>query len=391
MKRLLIWLCKIFILAAVLLGNTAFAAGFGKTQAEKAPESLPEPFGIEAGSYILMEMETQRVLAGRDIHERLAMASTTKIMTALLTLEQPDLDTYFTVDSKAILVEGSSMGLLPGDQVTLRGLAVGMLLHSGNDSAGAAAVKIGGTAENFVAMMNERAAEMGLTDTHFATPSGLDADDHYSSAYDMAVLAKNALENADFLQICSTSRMQISFGNPPYDRWLKNHNRLLEEYEGCIGVKTGFTKKAGRCLVSAAQRGGITLICVTLSAADDWNVHKKLFDYGFSLMQQVDLSESLPEISLPVVGGVSPTAKVHLSGDTVLAVLQGEERQITAKIYIEPFYYAPLQKEQKAGEVEFFLGDQKLGCWDLYSEQAVEARVIEKKGIWDRIKGWFDG
>ncbi len=383
MKRRFRWIFGILILAAILLGRTASAVVPDK---EPVP---PEPFAVQAGSYILMEMQTERVLAGRDIHERRAMASTTKIMTALLTLEQPDLDAYFTVDSKAILVEGSSMGLLPGDQVTLRGLAVGMLLHSGNDSAGAAAVKIGGTTENFVAMMNERAAQMGLNDTHFATPSGLDADDHYSSAYDMAVLAKNALENADFSQICATVRMQISFGNPPYDRWLKNHNRLLEEYDGCIGVKTGFTKKAGRCLVSAAQRNGITLICVTLSAADDWNVHKRLFDYGFSLVQQVDLAACLPEISLPVVGGTSSSAKARLSGDAISTVLQGEERQVTAKIFVEPFYYAPLPKEQKAGEVEFYLGDQKLGCWDLYPERTVEVRVVEKKGIWDRIKSWF--
>ncbi len=383
MKRRFRWILGILFLAAVFLEKTTFAVAFGEEQ------TPPEPFSVQAGSYVLMEMQTGRVLAGRDIHERLAMASTTKIMTALLTLEQPNLDAYFTVDSKAILVEGSSMGLLPGDRVTLRGLAVGMLLHSGNDSAGAAAVKIGGTAENFVAMMNERAAQMGLEDTHFSTPSGLDADDHYSSAYDMAVLAKNALENEDFSQICSTARMQISFGNPPYDRWLKNHNRLLEEYDGCIGVKTGFTKKAGRCLVSAARRGEITLICVTLSAADDWNVHKKLFDYGFSLVQQVDLAACLPEMSLPVVGGTLSSVKARLSGDTVSAVLQGEERQVTAKIFVDPFYYAPLQKEQKAGEVEFYLGEQKLGSWDLYPERTVEARVSEKKGIWDTIKGWF--
>ena len=365
------------------------AAALPAEEFQDTADHLPAPFDISAGAYILMEMETGRVLAGQDIHERLAMASTTKIMTALLTLEQPDLDTYFTVDAKAILVEGSSMGLLPGDQVTLRGLAVGMLLHSGNDSAGAAAVKVGGSTEGFVAMMNERAAEMGLADTHFATPSGFDADDHYSSAYDMAVLAKNALSNEDFLEICSTVKTQIAFGNPPYDRWLKNHNRLLEEYDGCIGVKTGFTKKAGRCLVSAAKRDGITLICVTLSAGDDWNVHKKLFDYGFSCVQQIDLADYLPEISLPVVGGVLDSVGAQLSGDTVTAVLQGEERKITAQVYIEPFYYAPILPEQKIGEVQFYLGEQRLDSWDLYPKRAVEEKIAEKESFWDQVKSWF--
>ena len=386
MKRLFVLIFSVFLLAFPPLET---AAVLPEEFFQDTADQPAAPFDITAGSYILMEMETGRVLAGRDIHERLAMASTTKIMTALLTLEQPDLDEYFTVDSKAILVEGSSMGLLPGDQVTLRGLAIGMLLHSGNDSAGAAAVKVGGTTEGFVAMMNERAAEMGLTDTHFATPSGLDADDHYSSAYDMAVLAKNALANEDFLAICSTAKTQIAFGNPPYDRWLKNHNRLLEEYDGCIGVKTGFTKKAGRCLVSAARRDGITLICVTLSAADDWNVHKKLFDYGFSCVQQVDLADYLPGISLPVVGGVLDSVSAQLSGDTATAILSGEERQITAKVYIEPFYYAPLLPEQKVGEVQFYLGEQKLGTWDLYPQRMVEAKTVKKEGFLDRVKSWF--
>lgn len=138
------------------------AAALPAEEFQDTADHLPAPFDISAGAYILMEMETGRVLAGQDIHERLAMASTTKIMTALLTLEQPDLDTYFTVDAKAILVEGSSMGLLPGDQVTLRGLAVGMLLHSGNDSADAAAVKVGGSTEGFVAMMNDGQLKWGL-------------------------------------------------------------------------------------------------------------------------------------------------------------------------------------------------------------------------------------
>ncbi|MDD3194077.1 MAG: D-alanyl-D-alanine carboxypeptidase [Oscillospiraceae bacterium] len=389
MKRLFAWIFSFLLFAlspAQAVGVAAGPNGFGDTA------QLPqEPSGIDAGAYILMEMESGRMLAGRNIHDRLAMASTTKIMTALLTLEQPDLDAYFTVDAKAILVEGSSMGLLPGDRVSLRGLAVGMLLHSGNDSAGAAAAKVGGTVEGFVAMMNERAAQMGLADTHFATPSGLDADDHYSSAYDMAVLAQNALQNEDFLAICSAAKARISFGNPPYERWLQNHNRLLEEYEGCIGVKTGFTKKAGRCLVSAARREGITLICVTLSAADDWNVHKKLFDYGFSCVQKIDLATYLPEVSLPVVGGVMPSVRARLDGDTTAAVLLGEERQILARVYIDPFYYAPLQAEQKVGEVEFYLGDQKLGSWDLYPQRLVAAQIVAQKGLWDQIKSWFGG
>ncbi len=130
--------------------------------------------------------------------------------------------------------------------------------------------------------MNERAQQIGMEQTNFVTPSGLDAQDHYSTAYDMALLAREAIRNEDFLSICSQTKITTEYGNPPYKRTLTNHNRLLSLYEGAIGVKTGFTKKAGRCLVSAAQRDGVTLICVTLNAPDDWNDHSALFDYGFS-------------------------------------------------------------------------------------------------------------
>lgn len=383
------WMAQAIDQSGSAIGVQIGSGEFTADAAAQETSPVSAPAGISARSYILMEMDSGRVLAGNDIEERLAMASTTKIMTALLTLEQPDLDAYFTIDPKSILVEGSSMGLLPGDQISLRGLATGMLLHSGNDSAGAAAVKIGGTVENFVAMMNERAAQMGLKNTHFATPSGLDAQDHYSSAYDMALLAKNALENEDFLAICSTVKTKISFGNPPYDRWLTNHNRLLQEYEGCIGVKTGFTKKAGRCLVSAARRDGVTLICVTLGAADDWNVHRSLLDYGFSLVTKIDAAEFMPDVRLTVVGGVVDTVRAVPAGDTHVTVLSEEQREITAKVYMDPFYYAPLLVDQRVGSVECYLGERLLGSWDLYPAQEVDALVLEKKGLWEKIKSWF--
>ena len=181
------------------------------------------------------------------------MASTTKIMTALLTLEQGGLDDYFQVDSDAIRVEGSSMGLQEGDSVSLRALAYGMLLASGNDGANAAAVRIAGSIPAFVERMNARAAEIGMADTRFATPSGLDDPGHYSTAYDMALLAREALQSPLFAEICAQSKAVVQYGNPPYNRWLTNHNRLLREYPGTIGVKTGFTKASGRCQIGRAH------------------------------------------------------------------------------------------------------------------------------------------
>ena len=251
-----------------------------------------------ADAYIVMEATTGRVLCGQNIHERLAMASTTKIIGAMMVLEQPNLDESFTVDPDAIRVEGSSMGLQEVDSVSLYALACGMLLPSGNDAANAAGVRLYGSIEGFVQAMNQRAQELGLHNTHYVTACGLDAEGHYSTAFDLAKLTRVALQNEDFAFICSQSSMKVKFGNPPYERWLQNYNRLLELYPDCIGVKTGFTDDAGRCLVSAAERDGMTLICVTLDAQDDWNLHASLYDQCFQDYSMQPLPQSHASVTL---------------------------------------------------------------------------------------------
>lgn len=230
------------------------------------------------------------LLYAQNPDKRLANASTTKIMTALLTLEQPDQDRYFTVDSDAIQVEGTTMGLQPGDSVTLHQLAAGMLLPSGNDAANAAAVEIAGSEEAFVRLMNQRAAELGLENTQYRNPSGLDAEGHYSSARDLATLAAHALENEDFEDIVSKQEIRMAFGNPPYNRSLYTTNKLLERYPYAIGVKTGYTDDAGLCLVTAAEKDGTRLIIVTLNGKDDVNTHMRLYEHFFPLLARVDLS-----------------------------------------------------------------------------------------------------
>ena len=239
--------------------------------------------GLSAKAAILIDAQTGTVIAEKNEKQRLPMASTTKIMSALLLLESGGLDTPFRVDNEAIMVEGSSMGLCEDDIVTKRALCYGMLLPSGNDAANQTAVTLAGSTEKFAEMMNQRAEKIGLKDTNFVTPSGLHNENHYSTAYDMAMLTREALRNDDFREICGTKRAKLKFGNPPYERWLVNTNKLLTMYDCCIGVKTGFTDEAGRCLVSAAEKNGVTLICVTLNASDDWNDHKKMYDYGFSV------------------------------------------------------------------------------------------------------------
>ena len=343
---------------------------------------------VSAQAAVVIEAVTGRVVFGQMENERLPMASTTKIMTALLTLEQPGLDEPFTVDPDAIRVEGSSMGLTEGSEVTLRTLAAGMLLASGNDAANAAAVKIAGSIPDFAILMNQKAAELGLRDTNFETPSGLDGQNHYTTAYDLAMLARAAMQNADFRAICSQKSMKLHYGNPPQDRWLTNHNRLLEEYEGCIGVKTGFTKKAGRCLVSAAEREGEKLICVTLNAPDDWNDHKKLLDAGFAAVALV--GEKPEQVSIPVTGGEAPSVIAGVGEFAEPAVREEELPRVRIEVEAEPFLYAPVAAGQQVGTVRWTLDGAEIYALPLTAQQDVPAiEPAKEPGFLERLWGWM--
>lgn len=357
-----------------------------KTAAEGSYERL----STEAKACIVMDADSGRILGGHNIENRLPMASTTKIMTALLTLEQEDLDASFEVDSKAIQVEGSSMGLQEGDQVSLRTLVYGMLLPSGNDAANAAAVRISGSCDDFVMKMNQRAAQMGLHNTQFKNPSGLDAEGHYSTALDMAKLTAEALKNETFREICSLSKAQVSFGNPPYKRWLENYNKLLTLYPHCIGVKTGFTEAAYRCLVSAAQKDGTTLICVTLNCPDDWETHERLYEHYFSQMESVLLTDYLPQ-SLPLANAAikqsgEPLTELplRLAGSPVASILEGEE--LSCQIFCQPVLLAPVSENQVVGEVVFYLNGQKWLTRELLCDGDIAATTKEKEqSLIDRI------
>ncbi len=353
-----------------------------------AVSGAEEP-AVTAKGAVLMEAATGRVLWSQNGEERLPMASTTKIMTALLTLEQPGLDEMFTVNAQAIRVEGTSMGLTEGSQATLRTLAAGMLLASGNDAANAAAVRVAGTQADFVMMMNRRAAQLGMKDTNFETPSGLDGQSHYSTAADMALLARAALENPDFRSLCSQTSLKLCYGNPPYDRWLANHNRLLKEYPGCIGLKTGFTKKAGRCLVSAAEREGVTLICVTLSDPNDWRDHTALLDWGFSRVRRTELPGPW---TVAVTGGEGESVTVSPGESPTVCVLEEELPRITWSVELPPFLYAPVEPGQPVGTARCLLDGREYAAIPLIAENAAAAREIpEPSSLWERLCRWIAG
>ena len=339
---------------------------------------------ISASSAVVMVAQTGEVLYEHNAHIRRSMASTTKIMTSLLALENADLKKEVTVTEEDVSVEGTSMGLLPDDKVTFEGLVYGMLLQSGNDAANVTAVKLAGSVEEFVKLMNKRASEIGMKNTNFVTPSGLDAEEHYSTAYDMALLGCEAVNNSDFRSICSAKQAVIYYGNPPYRRTLTNHNKLLSSYDGCIGMKTGFTKKSGRCLVSAAERDGIILVAVTLNAPDDWNDHKLLLDYGFQMTENRQMSDEIA-YEIPVVGGTKKSAKLTVS-ESVSVVVSDNTSGISSVYMVDSFLYAPVNKGDIAGRVVYYLGSEKIAESLLVSSESVaSAKKAQKLSVWQKF------
>lgn len=348
-----------------------------------------EPPEISAKAAVVISADTGEVIYAHNAAEKLPMASTTKIMTTLLCLESGGLYDEFTVDSEAIKVEGSSMGLREGDTVTKYALCCGMLLPSGNDAANAAAVKISGSIEKFAELMNKRAREMGLSKTYFVTPSGLEGEGHGSSAADMALLAREALKNDIFREICSQTSLKLRFGNPPYERWLKNTNKLLTMCDGVYGVKTGFTDEAGRCLVSACERDGKDLICVTLNDRNDWNDHMALYDYSFQTARTLEVP--LPaDISADIVGGSSE--KLHLSAkESTISVTTaaGDISDFEFMVIGQPFQYAPVSAGDEAGKLRISFMGREVRTVPLYADEDIafdNNKSADRKGLFAKIK-----
>ena len=348
---------------------------------------------VSAQSAVVLTADTGTVLFEKDGHTPRPVASTTKIMTALLALEaaQERGDPLVDITQEMVAVEGSSMGLQAGDSISLTGLAAGMLLASGNDAANAAALYLDGSLESFAARMNQRAAALGMEDTHFVTPSGLDGEDaqglgHLSTAYDMALLARAALEDQAFRQLCSSPSLAVAFAEPVKRVTYTNHNKLLTQYQGCVGVKTGFTKEAGRCLVSAAERDGALLIAVTLNAPNDWEDHTALLDYGFSQMEPYQLAGGDVRLTVPVVG--SPVEVVSLRGSNggEVTLPLGQGAQVERVVRVPKFLYAPVEAGEQVGEICWYLEGQLLGSAPL---TAAGAAPLQEKApsLWERLFG----
>lgn len=351
--------------------------------------SVSADIGISAQSAILIDADSGRVLFEENAYERLGMASTTKIMTALTVLRLTDAAKTVTVPREAVGTEGSSVYLCEGEKMTVEQLLYALLLSSANDAAVALAICSAGSVEKFAEEMNAYATELGAHDTHFVNPHGLADSEHYTTAYDLALISRFALNNELLKTIFSTHKKALPFNGEENKRLAVNHNKLLKSYNGAIGVKTGYTKATGRCLVSAAERDGLTLICVTLNSPNDWQEHTALLDYGFENYSRYVFAASESFFyPIPVVGGADNSTRLTNTEPLTLTVKRGEERNIDVTVMLNcRFLYAPVKNGEKHGTVTVKCGDT-----EVRSQLKVAVSVPTDKSaenLWQRIIDLF--
>ena len=344
---------------------------------------------VSAQSYVLYCADNGKIICSKDENKQMKPASTTKLMTSLIALEEAASGNKKVKFTDEMIAEGSSMYLKVGEVVTLKDLASGMMMASGNDAANATAISISGSTEKFAAKMNERAQQIGMKNTHFVTPSGLDDEEHYSTAYDLAVLMSYALENEDFAQLTSQKSATVNFIEPSSKKTTySNHNKLLSLYEYCIGGKTGYTMAAGRCLVSASKKDGLTLICVTLNDKNDWNDHISLYDYGFSQYSCYSSADTEFFADIPCVGGESDTVTVTGEKNASIVIPSEDKDRVSRKVYIDSFVYAPIKKNEAVGRIEYLIDDKVISVVDLIAVDKINSKK-EIKNIFTKIKDLF--
>ena len=331
-----------------------------------------------AKASILIEAQTGRVLYEQNAHEVLPMASTTKVMTALLALEKGNLSDPVTASENAFGVPGTSIYLSLGETLSLEEMLYGLMLASGNDAAVAIAEHIGGTVEEFCRMMTERAGEIGCENTLFSTPHGLPSANHYTTAHDLALITREAMKNPIFREIVSTQRASIPWQDHDYDRVLTNKNKLLSSYPGAMGVKTGYTKAAGRCLVFAAKRDGMALIGVVLNCPDWFNEAAALLDKGFENWQMVTLlSQGEAVRRIPVENGVQETVALIAAQDVAAPVKMDSWPDI--RIDLPASVPAGIEKGQEIGSISLVDGGEIIATVPLCAAESVEEAVFRHR------------
>lgn len=334
-------------------------------------------FALSAQSAIVLDANSGRVLFSHNAQRKMGMASTTKIMTAITALENADINSVATVSPNAYGVEGSSMYLVLDEQLTLEELLWGLMLVSGNDAATAVAEHVSGSVEKFAGLMNSTAFKISATDSNFTNPHGLSDENHYTTAADLAKITAYALQNPKFREIVSTRTKSIPWKDHDYNRHLVNHNKFLTMYEGCIGVKTGFTKATGRCLVTAVEKNSMRLVCVTLNAPDDWNDHKTLYDNAFAEYTPHTLKTAGENIaSAKIKKGTADTVALTVNQDIIIPVKSGEEAKITTKAIPFEDLQAPIKKGDVLGTFIIEIDGQPMGEFPLVAADNIEIKSI---------------
>lgn len=349
------------------------------------------PVPSAKGAY-LMHFESGGELYSLNEDLMLPMASTTKLMTAIIVSELLPFDKIVTVDEQSVGIEGSSIYLFAGERISVEVLMYGLLLESANDAATALAIECAGSIDNFCSLMNKKAHDLGLTSTSFKNPHGLDHEEHYTTPKELALIAAYALRDERIAGIVSSKSYKAQVVGSDTYRYMTNHNRLLSSYDGAIGMKTGFTKRTGRCLVSAARRDGMTLICVTLGAQNDWQAHHDLLDFGFNnykvipLVQKGDIS-----LALDITGGES--SQVALTNrDTLTALINKNTtaHEIRLDIRINRPIFAPIAQNKILGFADVIYRSEHIFTLQLTSEENIEAKK-PKSSIINKIKEFFAG
>lgn len=350
------------------------------------PQKVDASVSVSARGAVLMEQESGRVLFEKDAHTKRRIASITKIMTAILAIESGKMNEIVKVSEKATRAEGSSVYLKPGEKIKLEHLVYGLMLRSGNDTAVAIAEHVGGSLDGFVFLMNQKAKEIGMLNTHFSNPHGLDDhEDHFSTAYDMALLTRYAMQNKTYQKIAGTKHYKAPNPTEDWDREWKNKNRLLTKYKYTTGGKTGYTKRAKRTLVTTAEKGDMKLIAVTLNASDDWNDHISMYESGF---KTYDMAEVLSKGKIDVKTNKYYQKHLYVNKSIVYPATDEEMDLFSIKYKLNKpgdDWDESNHNGEAVGKAQVFLDGKVVRETPIYFKGGPE----KKKGLFDSLKDLF--
>ena len=362
---------KVFVFAQTFILLFAAVLPSGASAAPDAPQT-------SAGACVLYEAQSGDFLFADNADERLKIASTTKIMTALVVLSKCRTDEVVVIKPEYTGIEGSSMYLKAGEKLTVMDLLYGLLLPSGNDAAVALACHIAGSVSKFADMMNETAKSLGCKNTRFVNPHGLDAQDHYSSARDLAIITAKAMKNNVFCQVASTKTVTVA------NRVFTNHNKLLWSIDGMTGGKTGYTKSSGRSLVTCVERGGMKIVCVTLSDPNDWDDHTALYNWAFSEFKCLSISGSdLKYMMLPVISGTRDIVGTRPARDYTL--LYTKDDSVSVEVLAPRFVYAGVIRGSRAGTIRVARNGKAVIELPLVFSESVPMDEAQRVFRWDKI------